>query len=185
LDPASSNLVSFSNDTLTLKTSGLSEKVTLYINGVFTQNTSTLNNDVRIRATNLDSEIVFIGNTLTLYPSSIDRDLGLNPGPSSQTGILRFKFGSTVSGVLLSGNQYSRIDVGTVSFSNFTLNNGYTFVDLGTSALLQVIAAKIDTKPTLAEIENTSVLAKQINLTSVENITNATYFDIGQLGKGQ
>jgi len=59
----------------------------------------------------LDSNLTATGITsATIYPSEADRDANTNPGPTLTT-VLNFKLGSTVSGVVMTGTVYLRVNV--------------------------------------------------------------------------
>lgn len=147
LNPSASSLFAVSSGIVTTKTSGLSETVTILSSGNFTQGAATLSNSVTIRASNLDSEIVFVATSITLYPTSTDRDTNSNAGPTSTTGIIRFKYGSVISGVTMSGNGYLRINSGIILFSDITISQGYNMLDYGTTGQLTIINSKVDALP--------------------------------------
>jgi hypothetical protein len=166
LDPAAVDLIAVTAGVVTAKTSGLAEDATIISTGAFTQGTSTLSNAVEIRANNLDSELVFVANSITLYPTAGNRDAGTSAGPTSSNGIIRFKFGAVQSGVTMSGAQYSRVNVGVILLFDFTLVAGANLLDLGTSAQLAALSADLKTKPTLTQIESSTVLAKEATVST-------------------
>ena len=143
LDPSASAMVVVSGGVVTVKSSGLAEDVTILSAGEVAYGIATLSNEVKIRASNLDSELVFVGGSLTLYPNSGSRDTNTSAGTSSNTGIIRFKNGATVLGVTMGGAAYARVDTGVVLFKDFTLLAGYNLLDIGTSGLLASISAKV------------------------------------------
>ena len=138
--------ISVTSGILTTKTIALSEDVTLISTSNITA-TATLSNDVKIRALNFDSEIIAQNVTnVILYPTATDQSSGTNAGPTF-TSIFRFKSGTSVLGVLMSGNQFARVAVGSVVLQNtFTLNSGRNIVDLGTTGQLQVLITQTQPK---------------------------------------
>lgn len=157
LAPAAVDLVVVTGSQLTTKTSGLVEAVTLISSANILQGAATLSNDVQLRGLNFDSEISYTVDSATFYPTVIDRDAGTNPGVTTTGGLYRFKLGSTVSGVLLSGTVALRVIAGGVTlFSNFALTSGRNVLDLGVQAQLAAILAKTLTLP---QVEASQVLA--------------------------
>jgi len=141
LNNTAASMVSILSNVLILKSSGLNEELTVYSTGDFNLlNGSVISDDVKIRATNIDSELVLLGITsITLYPSFNDSNADTNEGPIITDTIYRFKYGSTVDGVLLSGTQYSRVDVGSILLYSFVLNTGNNILDLGTFGQIQQV----------------------------------------------
>ena len=141
LDNTATSVVNIASNILTVKSSGLNEEITIYTSGDFTTtNGATISNNVKIRATNIDSELELVGiEKLTLYPSSNERDINTNKGPEITAAIYRFKYGSTELGVLLEGDMYSRADVGTVLLYNFALESGNNVLNLGTFGQIQQV----------------------------------------------
>ena len=141
LDANASSMVNVASNVLTLRTSILDEELTVYSTGNFLLlNDATISNIVKIRATNTDSELILIGiNKLTLYPSSGERDSDTNKGPEITAAVYRFKYGSTLIGVALSGLQYSRVDLGNTLLYNFELNTGANELNLGTFGQIQQV----------------------------------------------
>ena len=141
LDANAASMVNVSSNVLTLRTSILDEELTVYSTGDFILlNAATISDIVKIRATNLDSELILIGITkLTLYPSSGERDSDTNKGPEITDAVYRFKYGSTVINVALSGLQYSRVDLGNTLLYNFELNTGANELNLGTFGQIQQV----------------------------------------------
>jgi hypothetical protein len=119
----------------------------------------------------LDSELNFVANSITLYPTQSDRDAGTNAGPTSASGIIRFKNGATVQGVVMGGPEFARVNVGVVLFSDFTLAAGANTLDLGTSGQLAAISAKVDSKASqasVAAIPTNPVLATDTRLSNLD-----------------
>lgn len=147
LDATATDLFDYqtSPDELTIKCSSINERVDMYMDGDFVQsNGNTISKDVHIRATNIDSEIEFIGiNEIIFYPNINDRNSNTNAGPSTTDEILRFKLGNTYSGVLFSGQMFIRADVGSLILQTFSLNAniGFNILDLGTFGQIQQVLA--------------------------------------------
>jgi len=139
LDSEASSIASIDSDILTVKSSGLNEEITIYTSGDFTLlNDSSISEDVKIRANNIDSELIVIGITeLVLYPSLNARDTNTSRGPVITGNIFRFKYGSTIDGVLMQGTLYVRADVGAILLNEFLINIGNNVVDLGTFGQIQ------------------------------------------------
>jgi len=93
----------------------------------------------------IDSTISVIGaDTITFHPTANDRDLNINTS-GSFSGSYSFKFGSTINGSLMSGTLYLRCVAGGIPFNiNKTIVLGDNLVDLGTTAQLASLNAKID-----------------------------------------
>lgn len=156
-----------------LHSTGISDDQTVVVNGEFTSDPGfVLGDAVRIRASNLDSEIVSVGvGGVTLYPSSVDRSSGANAGPTFTT-ILRYKYGESLSGVTMSGVAHSRVQVGNTMFYDFALVPGRTQFALDTNGQLQAIQSSISNGggfggATLAQIEASTVLAKKSDVQAV------------------
>ena len=142
LNSTATSIVDITSDILTIKSSSLNEEITVYSTGNFIlSNESTVSNIVKIRATNIDSELVLLGiEELILYPTSNDRNADTNRGPVITTLIYRFKYGSiTTNNVQLSGTQYSRVDVGNTLLYTFVLDSGNNVLDLGTFGQIQQV----------------------------------------------
>jgi hypothetical protein len=139
LDSTASSIVSIASDILTVKSSGLDEEITIYTSGDFTLlNNSVISENVKIRANNIDSELLVIGiEELVLYPSINARDTNTSRGPVITGNIFRFKYGSTIDGVLMQGTLYVRADVGAILLNEFLINIGNNVVDLGTFGQIQ------------------------------------------------
>ena len=116
-----------------------------YSTGSVDVSLATINNGVLIRASNLDSELVYVANSLTLYPTGADRDANTNAGILSSGGTIRFKYGSIVNGVTMSGNIYSRANLGVILFADSSLSKGANLLDLGTTGSLKQIQSSINT----------------------------------------
>jgi hypothetical protein len=93
----------------------------------------------------IDSTISVIGaDTVSFHPTANDRDLNLNAS-GTFTGSTAFKFGSTINGSLMSGTLYLRCVAGGIPFDiNKVIVLGDNLVDLGTTAQLASLSAKID-----------------------------------------
>ena len=120
----------------------MSEEITIYTSGDFT-NDVNISDNVKIRATNIDSELELIGiSKLSLYPTPQDREANTNVGIEIITltsSVYRFKYGSTINNVLLQDDMYSRVDVGTILLYNFTLESGNNILNLGTFGQIQQV----------------------------------------------
>jgi hypothetical protein len=93
----------------------------------------------------IDSTIAVIGaDTVTFHPTATDRDLNINAS-GSFTSSFAFKFGSVVNGSTMSGTLYLRCVAGGIPFDiNKTIVLGDNLVDLGLTAQLASLSAKID-----------------------------------------
>jgi hypothetical protein len=142
----------FSATPLAIKSTGLVEDA-YYSQQNFTQGTATLANSVLIRALNFDSEIVFTPDSIAFYPSQAARDTGTTPGVTAIGGVYRFKHGSTVSGVLMSGTIYVRVTVGSVGFfAEISLAPGANIMDLSVQGQLTSLNNRLDAQPSKLEI---------------------------------
>ena len=131
-------------NTLKLKSSSLNDSITYVVASAFSQDGgNTIGDNLKIRATNIDSEFYFSNvNSIVFYPTQIDRDSNTNAGVSATGTIYRFKYGSTVSGVTLSGLAYSRVTVDSILLlDSSTINSGSNTIDFGTTGVLQSILA--------------------------------------------
>ena len=144
LDPLAVAMMAVSSG-VTTHTTGLNETATVVVTGNFTQGTATLSNNIKIRATNLDSELLFSGiDSLTIYATQADALTNTSPGASSSTGIIRFLYGASLSGVTMSGTVYLRIVLGTaIQVQSLTLVLGENEVNLSTTTLLQAIPSEV------------------------------------------
>ena len=137
---------------LQIKSTGLVSD-TYYSASTFTQGAATVANSVLIRASNLNSEIVFTPDSITFYPSEAARDTGSTPGITVSGGVYRFLHGSTVSGVVMSGTVYITVLVGSVKFfAQLALVPGANVMDLSVQGQITVLSQKIDTKPDRLEV---------------------------------
>lgn len=132
--------------------------------GIITINkvSSTVTNYVDAEINFMDSSISVIGaDTVTIHPTANDRDLNQNVSVTFTSTYL-FKYGSLVNDSTMGGTLYLRCVAGGIPFNvdkNIVL--GDNVKDLGMTALLSSLGTKIDNKPTLAQIEASSVLAKK------------------------
>jgi hypothetical protein len=164
--------------------------------GVVTINkvNSTISNYTDAEINFIDSTIAVIGaDTVTFHPTANNRDLNINAS-GSFTSSYAFKFGSVVNGSTMSGTLYLRCVAGGIPFDiNKTIVLGDNLVDLGTTAQLASLSAKIDLTAkeatllqteadiitaigsggghgggglTLAQIEASTVLAKEATVAS-------------------
>ena len=148
LNPNAVVLFVVSSGVVTTKSSGLAEIITIISTGNFIQGTATLSNDVLIRAANFDSEIVFNADSITFYPTLIDRNAGTNPGVTTTGGIYRYKYGSTYSGVTMIGTLYTRVVQGGITFFfDKEIIIGNNIVDLSTQGQLSALNSKIELVP--------------------------------------
>lgn len=162
LNPSAIDLINISAGIVTTKTNSLLEAVTLISTGNILQGAASLSDSVALRAANLDSELVYSVDSATFYPTSADRNAGTNAGAAITGGLYRFKFGSTVSGVTLSGSGALRVVVGVITiFANLNIVSGRNVLDLGVQAQLTAIAAKA---LTLQQVEASSVLATKADV---------------------
>lgn len=150
LNPSAAALMAVAGGIVTTKTSGLAETVTVVVIGNFTQGAATLSNNVNIRATNLDSELLFSGiDSLTVYATQSDALNNTSPGATSTTGIIRFLYGAALSGVTMSGTVYLRLTLGTaIQVQSLVLVLGENEVNLSTTTLLQSVLAGVENVPT-------------------------------------
>jgi hypothetical protein len=143
LDATSGSILTYNGSTLlTLKCSGLSEDILFVSNGnIIAQNGTTYSDDVKIRATNINSELILGGVTsLTLFPTENDRNNNTNEGDTLTGTIYRFLYGDVVSGVTLSGTIYAKVDVaGTILLYSDAITTGRNELEFGTTGTLQQI----------------------------------------------
>lgn len=129
-------------NTLKLKCSTLTEDYVLTVDGDFSQDGgNTIGNLLKIRADNIDSELLILGaDSFTLFQTEGDRNTLTNPGPTTTTGVLRFKYGETLSGVTMSGDRYTRVVIGGIVLSS-TINiiTGTNEIDFGSTGQLQIL----------------------------------------------
>lgn len=133
---------------------------------------STITNYVDAEINFIDSSISVIGaDTITIHPTANDRDLNQNVS-ATFTSTYLFKYGSLVNGSTMGGTLYLRCVAGSIPFNvNKTIVLGDNVEDLGMTALLSSLGTKIDNKPTLAQIEASSVLAKKSQVEIVNRNT--------------
>jgi hypothetical protein len=167
LNPAAAALVTIASGVVTAKTSGLAESVVVISSGNVTQGTATLSNDVKLRALNLDGEIVYTVDAVKFYPTLADRDAGTNPGATSTGGVYRFRLGAINTGVPLTGTIYLRLTVGAVVFfAQITLIAGQNTLDLGVQSQLTSISQRLLSLP---QIEASQVLATKADVWAAAN----------------
>ena len=128
---------------VTLKCTSLNEDV-LFVssNNVTYINGTTLSDDVRVRAANLNSELLMSGiTTLTLYPSPQARDNNTDAGEILTGTIYRFLYGSTTPlGVPLVNFLYNRVNVsGTILLNETAIVTGRNELQFETTGTLQQI----------------------------------------------
>jgi hypothetical protein len=144
LNATAASVFSYNGTSLvTLKCSSLTEDV-LFVssNNVTYINGTTLSDDVRVRAANLDSELLMSGvTTLTLYPSPQDRDDNTDAGEILTGTIYRFLYGSTTPlGVPLVNFLYNRVNVsGTILLNDTAIVTGRNVLQFETTGTLQQI----------------------------------------------
>jgi hypothetical protein len=162
--PAAGSVMAISGGVITTASSGFAESGTLLVNGSFTQGTATLSNDVQIRSTNFDSELLFTGiDNLIVYATQADAFTNTAPGASSTSGVIRYLYGASLSGVVMTGTVYIRTTIGTVTeVQALTLTQGTTTLSLSTVVLLQ--KALID----LSDIKGTGFVKDTHSLTNIK-----------------
>ena len=140
-NPTATALMAYDGTTVTTKTSGLSENVTVVIPGVFTQGSSLLGTGVLIRAVNIDSELTYTNiDSIVFYSTLSDALTETSPGTTTSGGIFRFEYGATVAGVAMETTVYGAANVvGTVQILTIPLVKGSNVIDLSTTTLLQGI----------------------------------------------
>jgi hypothetical protein len=148
LDATAASMVNYSSGILTLKSTSLIGSIVFSVNGNFTQsNGNTISDDIKIRASNIDSEIYFANiDYATLYPDAIDRDNNENGNIVVTTSIYRYKYGSTVSGILLQDDIYLKVNVtGTAILLSHPIATGSTYLDYGSTGNFQIMFTNLDT----------------------------------------
>jgi hypothetical protein len=145
LDAEAASILTYNGSTLlTLKCTGLSEDILFVSNGnIIDQNGTTYSDDVKIRAANLNSELILGGITsITFFPDEANRDNNTNPGDTPMGTIYRFLYGDIVSGVTLAGTIYARVDVaGTILLYSDAIATGRNELEFGTTGTLQQIVS--------------------------------------------
>jgi hypothetical protein len=143
LSANASSMVSISGSTLVLKSTDLTDDIILVSPGTITQHAgNTISNGVKIRATNLDSEIYFnTVDSITFFPDETDRDNNVNGNITlNNVSIYRFKYGSTVSGITFTNNIYARITVGGATLLiKSPISLGSNTIDFGVTGNLQTL----------------------------------------------
>jgi hypothetical protein len=121
-----------------IKTTNLATD-TYYSASNFIQGSATLGADVKIRALNLDSELIYTADSITFYPTVSDRNSATNPGTTITGGIYRYKFGSTYGGVAMTNPTNIRYTTGvTISLGSLPLTTGnYIFSLTPTELIIQ------------------------------------------------
>ena len=102
----------------------------------------------------IDSTISVIGaDTITFHPTANDRGLNVNAS-GSFSGSYAFKFGSTINGSTMSDTLYLKCVAGGIPFNiDKSIVLGDNLVDLGTTAQLASLSAKIDLTAKQASLE--------------------------------
>ena len=137
------NTIVFASNTLTVKSSNLAND-TYFSTGNFTQvGSPTLSDSVRIRMTNLDSELVLQTiNPLKIYPTSNDRDNNTNVSLIITTAVYRYKYGTVVLGATLASTLFTKANSGgTIIDKDYVIALGNTIISLDQIAILTVINA--------------------------------------------
>lgn len=115
--------------------------------GIITINrvNSTIANYTDAEINFIDSTISVIGaDSISFHPTANDRDLNINTS-GTFTSSSSFKYGATINGSIMSGTLYLRCVAGGIPFNiNKTIALGDNLVDLGTTAQLASLSAKID-----------------------------------------
>lgn len=117
---ASAFSYNIATNTITINSTSLSGGVnfdTIMSTGsLSTINGAQIQSNVMVRTSNYDSELVYSGaDNIVLYPSLSDAQSSTNPGPSANNGVLRFLYGQTAQGVVLSGTAYIKWTAGAYS----------------------------------------------------------------------
>lgn len=148
-DPSATETVARGSGTITFKTGAVASG-TYYSTGAITVSGATLGDSVKIRASNMDSEIVLNSiDSLRIYPTADDRDSNTNLSFTVSTTVYRFKYGATVSGATMSGTLYTRPSSnGEQSLKDFTLASGNSVFSLSQLGLIQATLAKVNSLPT-------------------------------------
>ena len=142
LDAAAASVFSYANNVITLNCSELDDDIVYYMLGDFTlANNASITDTLRIRANNLDSEILFTNlDSYVFYPSIQNRDSNTNISLTGTDTIYRYLYGSQVGSLTLSNYIYLRITIDAITLlvSN-AIAAGTTEIDLGTAGNLQTI----------------------------------------------
>ena len=133
-----STINDFTVNPIKIKTTNLVTD-TYYSASNFVQGSATLGTDVKIRASNLDSELVYTADSVTFYPTVGDRNASTNPGITITGGIYRYKFGSVYTGVTMTNPTNIRYTTGvTISLGSLPLTTGnYIFSLTPTELIIQ------------------------------------------------
>lgn len=112
----------------------------------------------------LDSTLSASGvDSITLYSSQANANSNTSPGPVV-TSSLAFKFGSTITGVVMTGTLYVRAVIGTQTIlTSLVIVKGANVVDLGVQGAIAALSAKTLTLP---QIEASNVLATKADVLS-------------------
>jgi hypothetical protein len=132
----------YSSNVLTVNCSEILEESTIFATGNFTQGSATLGNDVKIKALNFDSEIIYTADSLTFYPTILDRDNNTNVGQTSTGGVYRYKFGTVYAGVTMTNPLAVRYALGVAtSLASLPIVIGQYVFSLQVESLLLSIQA--------------------------------------------
>ena len=167
------------NKTITLTNSNLGTVQNLGT-GIITINkiNSTIANYVDAEINFIDSTISVIGgDSISFHPTANDRDLNINTSGTFSSSYA-FKYGATINGSLMSGTLYLRCLAGGIPFNvNKTIVLGDNLVDLGTTAQLASISAKIELtakETTLLQTETDIVAEINANEVKIDAIKAKT-----------
>ena len=145
--------------------------------GIITINkvNSTIANYTDAEINFIDSTISVVGaDTVTFHPTSTDRDLNTNIS-GTFTGFYAFKYGATINGSLMSGTLYLRCVAGGIPFNvNKAIVLGDNLVDLGTTAQLASISAKIDLTAKETTVQDIKLNTDKI-ATLTENVSGLRF----------
>jgi len=137
-----SSMVSLSGSTLVLKSTYLSDDIILVSPNNITQHSgNTISDGVKLRASNLDSEIYFNNiDSITFFPTLSDRDNNTNGNITLNSAtVYRFKYGSTLSGITFANHVYTRVTVGiTTLLVTTAIVPGTNTIDFGVTGNLQI-----------------------------------------------
>ena len=130
-----SKLIYWDGTTVFIKSSVFSGTQTVYVSGNFTLTGTTLGDDIKIRATNIDSEIIATGYLpIRYYATSSDRRTDTNCFLIQTVNVYRFKYntgGLTGTVYILSGTAEAKKDVIIV--------NGTTIISLDISDKVDLV----------------------------------------------
>lgn len=172
--PAATATVARGSGTITFKVGSITSG-TYYSTGSIAITGVTLADTVQIRASNLDSEIHFVNiDESVLFPSQADLMNNTNQGSTLTGTIYRYKYGSVVDGVTLSGNVAARLTTaGVIFLVVYAVNSGSTTWSLEGSALISAVSAKVDAVPAgvWAYADRSLTGAADANVTKVNGVT--------------